>query len=504
MKIKQICLLGALGLLSLTLYANTAPQECTWTNTYHADGQETPESVTTRQISTGRDGTTTYESCDQAIDRAKREAQRSFASGQYNEPITGDTARTCSSNYTPRPCSYTPPKTLDNPEPQPRSITIQQTGTDSDGNPCYESCADAQKRARGAFLDDEWGGHETDLKKAIGEYNEQVDEEADSATKKAEKTAKNQKLGGMVAMGGAALAAKRAMPDCPPKSGTGVGTCPWWAVAAALGVAGFKMYTASDENEEISREYSADLAGGGGNTGSTGTTGSTGATSSTSTTSSTGSTDSGPTDGPNLNGPGSTAGIPDPTAPTIDMPDGTTLTPTPDTMEDIVAGGGGNWDPTTGTITLPNGKKYSASDVDKPGFKKDMNMPAMSQFKKDMAGLKNQITSAMGAEDLLGGDGVDGDGSDSDNHMAGGGGGFSGYAGARRGGGGGYGADGGGRGLSGASSTGKKDGKSDIAGMSVKMGKDRVGVSQDNIFHMIHRRYQQKRKKQHFIEVPRG
>ena len=46
----------------------------------------------------------------------------------------------------------------------------------------------------------------------------------------------------------------------------------------------------------------------------------------------------------------------------------------------------------------------------------------------------------------------------------------------------------------------KKDGNK-LVGMSVKMGKNRVGVRQDNIFEMIHRRYQAKRKKRHFIEI---
>ena len=42
---------------------------------------------------------------------------------------------------------------------------------------------------------------------------------------------------------------------------------------------------------------------------------------------------------------------------------------------------------------------------------------------------------------------------------------------------------------------------STIAGMAVQKGGSLIGVRQDNIFDMIHRRYQKKRKKTHFVEL---
>ena len=42
---------------------------------------------------------------------------------------------------------------------------------------------------------------------------------------------------------------------------------------------------------------------------------------------------------------------------------------------------------------------------------------------------------------------------------------------------------------------------SKVAGMAVKRGGSLIGVAQDNIFDMIHRRYQKKRKKEHFVEL---
>ena len=117
-----------------------------------------------------------------------------------------------------------------------------------------------------------------------------------------------------------------------------------------------------------------------------------------------------------------------------------------------------------------------------------------------MAGLAKQIDTATGATSA--GDGIFDDmgGSAGNSGKSGvGGGGFSGYA---------KGNSGAGKNLmaalgAGQSSAGGSSGgdSSNLAGMSVKHGKNRIGVSQDNIFEIIHRRYQAKRKKQHFIEI---
>ena len=505
-KISMLISIGVLSLLSYTLsynlYANSKPQTCTWDNEYEGNKR----TVTTRQVgSGGRDGVPTYESCSKAIARDRQAVERRLGNKHYNKTIDGDNTRTCSPNYTPPPCDYTPPKTALDSEPQTREVTVRQIGQDSEGNPCYESCSDAKRRAQNAWLEDEWGGHREDLEASIREYNEGVDKEVESSTQKAQKTAKKQKLGGMLAMGGAAMAARKAMACCAkPSPGP---CCPgWWAVAAALGYTGAQMYLAESDNKKIAGDYSAGLMNDpdrGTATDNSSDSTSSDSTAGDSTSDSTGPTTTGDTtDGGATTGPGNTdhIGGDDPPPPITDK-NGNPIPTTQKEFEEMVAGGGGEIDPNTGTITLPNGRKFSPSDIDKPEFQKHLNSPAMAQFNKDMAGLEGQIASAMGEDDLLEDNSLNGGSDSSDNMMAGGGGGFSGYAGAGRGGrGSAHGAGGMGRNPTSASDKDSKEG-SNIAGMSVKRGKDRIGVSQDNIFHMIHRRYQSKRKKQHFIEA---
>ena len=46
----------------------------------------------------------------------------------------------------------------------------------------------------------------------------------------------------------------------------------------------------------------------------------------------------------------------------------------------------------------------------------------------------------------------------------------------------------------------RKNKKNKFAGKTVTVGKDQVGVVQDNIFLMVHRRYQERRTQKQFIE----
>ena len=488
--------LTIVGLLSFNLFAgspaeteNSGPPTCTWENPFtvksNGDVVTRTETIPLRRIGKNQDGTPRYETCGQATARVRSATERRFGLSHFHRPIDGDGSRTCSANYTPPPCTYTPPKTKVDQDPKPRTLTIRRT-TDSQGNTCYESCRDAQLRAQNAFIQNEWGGHAEDLKASIDAFNQSLDDEALSSSKKAKDSAKMQQAGSLVAAGGAMLAGKTAMGHCASKNYSSCAK--YWALAAALGVAGMKLIKASGKNEGIADQYSAGLmdvrsGGGGGQEEPTDTT--------------TGNTDSNINindGGSATNGPGTDGGLP---GPEIQVGD-ERISPSMENFKDLVKKGGGGFNPEKGTITFPDGRTYSASDLDKPEFQKFMNSPAMANFKKDMASIEDQVTSAMGEEDLLDdmGDGA----TDSANAMAGGG--FSGYAGGG-GLGGAHGASGGGRGLSGTKSDGKgkKSGQS-IAGMSVKRGKDRIGVSQDNIFYMIHRRYQNKRKKQHFIEAP--
>ena len=50
----------------------------------------------------------------------------------------------------------------------------------------------------------------------------------------------------------------------------------------------------------------------------------------------------------------------------------------------------------------------------------------------------------------------------------------------------------------------QKKGARGLAGKTVTVGKDQVGIVQDNIFLMVHRRYQEKRTNKEFIESKRG
>ena len=505
--------------------APAGPKQCTWTNEFNwrwNNGEREPyskdETVTTRQISTGSDNSSPiYESCAQAISRAKEQAKKRFGSREYNRPLDGDGSRVCAPNFTPPPCYYSPPKTAVDREPQARQVEVRKIRTDSQGNACYESCRDAQKRAQEQWLNQEWGGHLDDAQDSIDQYNDEQDEIADSSSSKAKKAATMKTVGGIVAGIGAFKAGKLAMAACSSKN---YGKCAsWWAVAAALGVTGLNMYKGARDSRKIAADYSAGLLEPGRDEGDPDNEDDCRARNGTWDGSQCHDPDPDPNPNPGngTNGPpGATSSrppSPDPEAPPPLITDnnGNPLPTEKNPLENLLkteTGGGGNFDPETGTITFPDGRSYSASDLDKPEFQKFMNSPAMANFKKDMAGLESQVASAMGAEDLLNdGEGAD-DGSSAFDMAGGGGGGFGGYAGAGRGGGGGgdgaYGSGLGRRGLSSASGDkGDKDGQS-VAGMSVKRGKDRIGVSQDNIFQMIHRKYQQKRKKQHFIEATNG
>ena len=55
-------------------------------------------------------------------------------------------------------------------------------------------------------------------------------------------------------------------------------------------------------------------------------------------------------------------------------------------------------------------------------------------------------------------------------------------------------------GFGGTATSDKKDIGSTVAGMAVQKDGSLIGVRQDNIFDIIHRRYQKKRKKEHFVE----
>ena len=65
-------------------------------------------------------------------------------------------------------CDWMPPKTAVDRNPQPRQAEVRRIGQDSQGNPRYESCSDAIKRAKKQWVKQKWGGRNGIVKKGGG------------------------------------------------------------------------------------------------------------------------------------------------------------------------------------------------------------------------------------------------------------------------------------------------------------------------------------------------
>ena len=454
-------------LFPLTAFGTSSPPEsCPWVNIYNNDMEEI---ITPKRIYSRMNEAIQYESCERAIARRKFQVERSKANQNAGQTITGGTQRNCPWE------APLPPHTR-------FSLTLNQTGTKPNGEPQYESCGSAQRRKQKEWIDNDFDGHREDAEAAIQAFNDGLDQQALSANEKAKKAAEKQKKTSLITTAGAmaagvAAAACCSSTSCRPK-------CPYLvALSAGLGFMGMVMGMASTDNEQIASDYRGLMDTPGGQ----------------------GTPDGDNTDGspdPDIGmGGGSTfqgGNIPNPEftlpdwedVPTVKIPGGGPAIPTPANLGPFLKKHGLTWSPKDKTMTLPNGKSFTADDLDKPEFRQYASSPEASRLQAQMKGLEKQITQATGGDDL-----AEGEGSEDDSL---GGGGFSGYSGEN---GAGYGGGTLVAGMGGGGSPGSSasDG-SKVAGMSVKMGKNRVGVSQDNIFEMIHRRYQAKRKKQHFIE----
>lgn len=545
-------------LFSLSAFGSNQPQTCTWTDNLGPDpntGITKTAQVTTRRLSNNADGTATYETCAQATARKQHQVDRGRANRNAFKTITGGSRHAC---------NWTSPN-LPNAPSQTYTLEQRKIGEDANGNPQYESCATAQRRRQAEWLDYEFAGHREDAEAAIAAEQQRLQQEAEqaslSASEEADRAARKQQNTSMVTGVGAMAAGAAAAACC---SSTTCGACGYLvALSAGLGIASMITGNASSKNRGISSEYTttgglmSDPYNPGGTTdytpagitdgitdGSTdGTTnGTTGITDGT-TDGTTGLTDGSVTDGGLTDGSvdgggltdgatngstdgstdGNTTGIrvvdggadgglggggitppgfdftPSPwedNAPTIRLPNGDIVKASPKHIGPYLKKKGLKWDPKKGKITLPNGQSYSADDADK--FKNQASSGPAAALKGQMAGLAKQIDAASGGATSAG-DGILGDAGGSSGKSGVGGGGFSGYA---------KGSGGGknlmaslGPGQSSAGGSGGGKDPSNMAGMSVKHGKNRVGVSQDNIFEIIHRRYQAKRKRQHFIEI---
>ena len=450
---------------------------CPWTNIYNNDKVE----YVTPNVKPGRgpDGEAIKETCAEAVARRRQQVEKSHAYKNAGNTITGGSRHAC---------EWTSPN-LPNAPSQTYTLQVRKIGEGENGEPKYESCASAQRRRQQQWINHEFNGHREDAEAAIAAERQRLEEKAMSANEKARKASEKQKKTSMIAIAGG-MAAGVTAAACYSSCSSPGGCCPaapyFAALAAGLGLAGMMLGLASKDNDHIAAEYQGGLLphmGGGGQ--------------------SDGNFDLGTTDGGVIVPPG--GNLPTPTLittndpPEITLPNGRKVTPTPANFRRVLKEQGLKWDPNKKSITLPNGKSYSAEDTNNPEFRKYASSGQAQALQNQMKGLEGQIAKAMGDEGGSGdlGSGLEGEEGDA----ALGGGGFAGY------GGGGAGAGGAlmaanGRGPGSAGGAGGSDNKgSKVAGMSVKMGKSKVGVSQDNIFEMIHRRYQAKRKKRQFIEL---
>lgn len=477
--------------------APTRSQTCTWTD---KEGSGQTATVTTqlkRTLPSQDGGIPIYETCAEATARKQRQMDAGRANQHAQKTITGGSKHGC---------PWISPD-LPNAPSQTYMLELRKIGENANGEPQYESCRSAQKRRQKQWLQTEFNGHREDAEDAIAreqERQQQVANEAnESANKKAEKAAKKQKNASMIAAAGSMAAAIAFAASC-----SGAGSCNYWyaALAAGLGVASMAMGRSSNKNRHVASQYRGGLLADG--TESIGGGGSFD-----------GGTDMGDggdeeqagvntgTDGGGNIGGGGDLNLGDPSLPRWDdtpqvkLPDGTVVTPNPSELGPFLEKRGLKWNPGKKSITLPDGKTVSADDLNNdPELRKYAATGAAQAFQNKLKGLGKQIADATGSTD---GDGLGADGSSDISDTASlGGGGFSGYdKGGSSGSSGGYGlGSGGGAGSLTAGLDKDKNGNK-LAGMSVKMGKNRVGVSQDNIFEMIHRRYQAKRKKRHFIEI---
>lgn len=465
---KKLFFLSLIFLFTLPLssFAGTCP----WTNIYNNNQVE----QVSPQVKPGLDenGQVQYETCAEAVARRKHQVEKEHAMRNAGKTITGGSRQNC---------TWTAPL----PPHTEETLTVKKIGEDEEGNPQYESCTNAQRRRQEQWINTEFNGHREDAEAAIEKERQRLEEKAMSANEKAQKAADKQKKTSMIAVAGG-MAAGVTAAACYSSCGSGGGGCcsaaPYFAaLSAGLGLAGLALGLASKDNKQISAQYKGGLL-----------------------------------DDPNMGGEGppqlgSTDGsilppggaLPDPNTPiafndteptTIKIND-EEVTPTFENFGPFLKDHGLKWDPNKKSVTLPNGKSYTADDADNPEFRKYAASGPALALQKQIKGLEGQINKALGdsVDDALA------SGLDEEGETSLGGGGFAGYSGGATG----------GTGAMMVASLGRKPGSagggantdSKVAGMSVKMGKNRVGVSQDNIFEMIHRRYQAKRKKQQFIEL---
>ena len=445
------------------LPTNSTAEICQWTNIYDNDKVETLNPDIKSGL--GPDGENQYESCEEATAKRQRQVERAQARANARNTITGGDWQDC---------KWTSPALPDIPS-QTYTLTIE---VDPDTGEPEEDCRSAQLKKQAEWIRENGFRSREDAEATIAEENDRQAQKAMSANEKAQKAAEKQQKTSLIATAGAMAAGVAAAACC---SSLTCGACGYLtALSAGLGLAGVALGLASGKNRDIAADYQGGLLG-------DATTGSSGGTDS-------GETTSGLTTTGEINS--TTGGVPEPeiSLPTVRLPNGETVVPDPNKLGDFLKEKKLKWNPKEKSITLPDGRKFTADDTDNPEFRKYASSPEAKALKKQMKGLEKQITKALG-------DDLNDEAEEVADDTALGGGGFAGYDGgsSQSGGGGGN--------LMAAldrnPNSSNKNKNPKVAGMSVKMGKNQVGVRQDNIFEMIHRRYQKKRKNQNFIEIGR-
>lgn len=161
-----------------------------------------------------------------------------------------------------------------------------------------------------------------------------------------------------------------------------------------------------------------------------------------------------------------------------------------DKLDDFLAKRGIAWDPKKQQITLPNGMTGSAKDMNKA--LKNLPPEQLQPFTQALSAAAAKLSkknNSLGLDDESKTESASGGGGSGKSSKS-----FKGYAGS------GY-----GRGSSGfgnanmlAQRQNKKN--SQLNKMTVRAGNDQVGISQNNIFQMVHARYQSKRQNKEFIK----
>ncbi len=447
--------------LVLVKTALANPPECIWTDKRsHKDlGGVREEKLTLQVIYTDEEGTLVYESCDAAKQNRQKQADMAKGRQHANKYVTGEGPGGS--------CMFQNPYTK---EETPLTRKIIST-PDEEEHPRYEPCSETQRRK---LL--EWGkseGHDgiEDINAELTRRNEEITKENQAASELAEMATRQKEKSaavtgaGATAMGALGMACMAACStSCQPKC------WPLFVLSAALGVA--------SSLQSLDAVDAADVK----DTLSLVTTGTSTSTDADPGTDADPDTDAGPgPPPPPPPGPPRTTTTKNPKPPPVKEP-----------VKDKLRKHNLTLDTKNRRLVLPDGTAVSADDINSPQMQAFSNSPAGQRIKAKLAAIQKkagkEFDEKMGLADNTG---------ETEGGM-GGGGGFSGYAGA----------PGGGEdknliaGLGRKPGSHKKNKNSKVAGMSVKSGKDHVGVGQDNIFEMIHRRYQNKRQRLHFIEGP--